>query len=49
MKAELVRCAGMRDVNKFDLRGDTDAWDLTRTDALRGGLGLLSPHSRLSD
>ncbi|KAI0750764.1 glycoside hydrolase [Daedaleopsis nitida] len=39
MKAELVRGAGMRGVNMFDVHGDTDAWDLT--DALRRGLGLL--------
>ncbi|RPD67257.1 glycoside hydrolase [Lentinus tigrinus ALCF2SS1-7] len=39
MKAQLVRQAGMRGVNVFDVHGDTDAWDLT--DAVRRGLGLV--------
>ncbi|KAI0832337.1 glycoside hydrolase [Trametes gibbosa] len=39
MKAELVRAAGMRGVNLFDVSGDTDQWDLV--DALRRGLGLV--------
>ncbi|KAI0723219.1 glycoside hydrolase [Earliella scabrosa] len=39
MKAQLVREAGMRGVNMFDIHGDTDEWDLT--DALRRGLGLV--------
>ena len=38
IKAQLVREAGMRGVNMFDVHGDTDDWDLT--DALRRGLGL---------
>lgn len=39
MKAQLVRQAGMRGVNLFDVHGDTDGWDLT--EALRRGLGLV--------
>ncbi|KAI0719635.1 glycoside hydrolase [Cerioporus squamosus] len=39
MKAQMVRQAGMRGVNVFDVHGDTDGWDLA--DALRRGLGLV--------
>ncbi|KAI0774197.1 glycoside hydrolase [Fomes fomentarius] len=39
MKAQLVRQAGMRGVNLFDVHGDTDGWDLT--EALRRGLGFV--------
>ncbi|KAI0650353.1 glycoside hydrolase [Trametes meyenii] len=37
MKAQLVRGAGMRGVNMFDVSGDTDGWDLT--DAMWRGVG----------
>ncbi|KAI0677163.1 glycoside hydrolase [Trametes maxima] len=37
MKAQLVRGAGMRGVNLFDVSGDTDDWALT--DAMRRGVG----------
>ncbi|TFK92187.1 glycoside hydrolase family 18 protein [Polyporus arcularius HHB13444] len=39
MKAQMVRQAGMRGVNMFDVHGDTEEWDLV--DALRRGLGLV--------
>ncbi|KAI9001092.1 glycoside hydrolase [Trametes punicea] len=38
MKAQLVREAGMRGANMFDVHGDTDEWDLA--DALLRGLGV---------
>ena len=39
MKAQLVRQAGMRGVNVFDVHGDTEEWDLA--DGVRRGLGLV--------
>ncbi len=39
MKAQMVRQAGMRGMNMFDVHGDTEDWDLV--DALRRGLGLV--------